>query len=690
MRLSDVGLALCIALGFSAVASARIINVPEDHQTIQAGIDAAEAGDTVLVQPGEYVENIDFSGKAILVGSLIVTTEDRAYLDSTVIDGNRTSCVVRFVQHEGNDSHLCGFTLQNGAHETGGGIYIGAPDLQATSPTLSDLRIVSNYARILGGGIGIEVGNPIIRDAVISRNSTDAMGGGIYAWRCGLQLENVEISDNTAAIFAGGIYGDFLRNYVLDHVTIANNRGRDQGIGAFYLSHSMPGGGEMRNCTVYGNNAGQSGTIFLDSYGYSGQWPVEMRIINSIIWGNEEPALGLQGHSDASRTRLTMSFSDLQGGQNGIALLNNWITIEYAENNLDDDPLFVDPDNGDYHLTENSPCIDAGDPEAPEDPDGTRADMGAFYFSQVHPPVLDHPIADMVVAEDCGRIEVADLDTVFSDAEVDSIWYVVFGPEALNLALNEENLLWFEPALNFNGDSLIVQVRAYAGSDSTSEEFFVTVTPVNDPPRQFNLISPDLREPDWFYRDDTIHFEWSASVDPDSESVNYILQIDFTGDLWSYDAGTQTSRDLPDSNDVLPWSWFGDRVSVIGLATWWVVAISGSDTVRSDSTRSFGIGVGVENEQNSAPASFSINSVFPNPFNSSTTIRFGLSKLAPTRIGIYGLDGRLVQELGTGRDAYPPGEHSVIWNANGLPAGVYLLALESGTEMKMTKIVLLK
>ncbi len=44
------------------------------------------------------------------------------------------------------------------------------------------------------------------------------------------------------------------------------------------------------------------------------------------------------------------------------------------------DPLFVEFNNGDYHLTENSPCIDAGDPNSPDDPDSTIADLGAFFY----------------------------------------------------------------------------------------------------------------------------------------------------------------------------------------------------------------------------------------------------------------------------------------------------------------------
>ena len=55
--------------------------------TIQHGIDVASQGDTVLAHPGVYRENINFNGKNITVGSLLVTTGDEDYILRTVIDG---------------------------------------------------------------------------------------------------------------------------------------------------------------------------------------------------------------------------------------------------------------------------------------------------------------------------------------------------------------------------------------------------------------------------------------------------------------------------------------------------------------------------------------------------------------------------------------------------------------------------
>jgi len=100
--------------------SAEIINVPDDFETIQSAINDTQAGDTVLVQPGTYVENITFRN-TITVASLFLLTEDEAFIDSTFIDGNEDGTVITF--YSGQTSRLVGFTIQNGFNRMGGGIY---------------------------------------------------------------------------------------------------------------------------------------------------------------------------------------------------------------------------------------------------------------------------------------------------------------------------------------------------------------------------------------------------------------------------------------------------------------------------------------------------------------------------------------------------------------------------------------
>jgi len=154
-------------------AHAEVINVPEDFEDIQEAINESEDGDTVLVQPGEYQENIVFGGKAITVASLILTTDERAYIDSTIIDGRQRDCVISFEDEEDTTSILQGFTIRNGVQDYGGGI-----DCQGTSPLLCDLLITGNTARNYGGGLYCNSdGSPHIRRSVIEENEAECGGG---------------------------------------------------------------------------------------------------------------------------------------------------------------------------------------------------------------------------------------------------------------------------------------------------------------------------------------------------------------------------------------------------------------------------------------------------------------------------------------------------------------------------------
>ena len=169
------------------------IHVPKDYATLQGGIDAADYGDTVLVSPGTYQENIIFKGKGIKLKS---SQGPRI----TVIDGNQFTHVVMFNQNEGPDAVIEGFTITNGDHSKGAGIYCK----DSASPSIIGNVITGNKAGE-GGGIFCIHADPIIMGNTITMN-TATSGGGIYCDNCEPVILNNVIANNATTGSGGGIY----------------------------------------------------------------------------------------------------------------------------------------------------------------------------------------------------------------------------------------------------------------------------------------------------------------------------------------------------------------------------------------------------------------------------------------------------------------------------------------------------
>jgi len=345
-------------------AQATIIQVPGGQPTIQAGINASVNGDTVLVAPGTYQENIHFRKKGITVASRFLLTNNLADVDSTVIDGSNpassdsASCV-RIVSDSSQTTNdttaaLIGFTLTGGAgtrwtDEHGAGTYRegGGILIQYLSPRVQYNKIIGNHTHDAslqsgGGGIRCGDGNPRILNNLITGNTSGVYGGGIVLNYTGAIIKNNLIAYDTTGTGYGGGGGIWI--YAND------GSGRPKVIENNTL---------FRNST--GTGSGLGGGIYI------GSGTATLR--NDILWANRYSQIV---------GSATATYCDVQGGHSGTG-------------NINQDPAFLD--TAQFYLSDTSACVDAGDTSAiyndPEDPQNPghalwpsrgllRNDMGTY------------------------------------------------------------------------------------------------------------------------------------------------------------------------------------------------------------------------------------------------------------------------------------------------------------------------
>jgi hypothetical protein len=371
--------AIAIAALAAASVNASIINIPGDFPTVQEGIGHGSYGDTVLVQPDTYYENLDFNGHNVVLASLFLTTGDTAYVSKTIIDGNRSGPVITFESGEDSTAIVIGFTIRNGQDRNGGGIYCSG-----SSPTITDNIITGNSAKggyyDGGGGIFCLSSSPTIRNNIINNNSASPNGGGIY---CSEGSDAVIVGNlisansvyggggtgargggigcnksspwiaynrvigNTSYLYGGGIACWYDSNCIVVNNIIYRNRAKQNGGGIHCNSNSNPA---ISNNVFTENRASDRGG------GICCHWDSGPTITNSILWA-DSAANGPEVHFHNRAPIVT--YCDVRGGWEG-------------EENTDADPLFRDPQRRDFHLQASvscgdslySPCIDAGHPDS--------------------------------------------------------------------------------------------------------------------------------------------------------------------------------------------------------------------------------------------------------------------------------------------------------------------------------------
>ncbi len=296
--------------------------------SVQAGLDAAAAGDQVWVAAGRYVENIRLVDGVALYGGF-GGDEDAATFDlaerdfgvkETILDGNQARSVVTATHLTHEATRIDGFTITNGySSYAGGGVY-----LEYSSPTIANNEIRGNSARRHGGGLLLVSSHPTIANNLITGNSAasdDGEGGGLYLSASSATIVNNTIAGNSAV-------------------------GRDARGGGLYASDSTL---VIVNNTIAGNSA----------------------------VGRHAEGGGLWLHSSSAtiaNTIIAFNSSGVSASGNGPLLRHNCVygNVEYdyawwmddptgTDGNISEDPLFANPAYGDWHIQPDSPCVDAGD-----------------------------------------------------------------------------------------------------------------------------------------------------------------------------------------------------------------------------------------------------------------------------------------------------------------------------------------
>lgn len=378
-------------------------------ESIQDAIDEFVEGlDTeIVLNPGTYTETIDLSGKAMTLRSTDPT--DPLIVAATILDGGGTQRVILCDSGEGPDTILDGVTIANGhapdaLGESGGGMVINS-----ASPTIRNCVFMSCEAN-LGGGVAILSGSePVIAGCTFVDNRavffcdgvcSGADGGAVFTTASTPRFDQCFFVDNTA-VSRGGVVFVTNNDIGFSGCTFADNVAYEYG-GAVYCQNSASelvitdcyftrnsgggsfvrtsclAGGELRvlNCVFEDNsyvciNADSEDRVVNCVFTGNQFTPISGGVvINSVIYRNDGAAVG-----DVFGSASPVFHNSILWGNAGgeiiaddpdvIAIHNSivqggWVGAG-AVNVIDADPLFLDPDNGDFRLNPLSPAVDAGD-----------------------------------------------------------------------------------------------------------------------------------------------------------------------------------------------------------------------------------------------------------------------------------------------------------------------------------------
>ena len=254
-----------------------------DFNNIQAAVDAAYYGDTVLVADGIYTgegnRDIDFLGKAI-------TVKSENGPENCIIDCNATwneqHCGFDFISNQDTNSVIDGFTITNGyTSDRSGGIYCRNSALTISNCNIRGNMVWGGRGGGYGGGISVIDGIYLINNCTISNNSGEHDGsGGISCENSALTISNSTVTDNFSERRRGGIFCSDDSDVAITNCTISGNSGYWEGGGIECYQSCMI----IKDCNISGNRAEES--WWYSQGGGIKCYDSNSTIINCIISGN--------------------------------------------------------------------------------------------------------------------------------------------------------------------------------------------------------------------------------------------------------------------------------------------------------------------------------------------------------------------------------------------------------------------
>lgn len=388
MKTKKITLLVLIIMLLQVAIKSETINVPQDQPTIQFAISMASPADTIIIDTGEYFENLLLIDKNLIIGSKFLTSGDTAYIEQTIINGGNSGRVLK-IENVTTPTKICGLTLINGKSDKGAGIYAEYSFVELEHIRIRDCHShASNSALSAGAAISAFFSNIVVDEFVMEsnvatceganswggalysfnsdvylsngyvRNNASDLGGGIFQQECTTEINNVHFDDNFAG-YPGGAIACFggERMEVVNSVFTSND-----GWGSVIYADDTPDV-HFLNCLFTGNHGilmhvedlllSLVNCTFADNPGSYTVWTwtsCTMYAMNTFFTNNFEHELAFSGESQAY-----IGYCAISNGEEGI---EGNVSLDLFGPVWEEYPLFASDSS--YRLSDYSTYIGAG------------------------------------------------------------------------------------------------------------------------------------------------------------------------------------------------------------------------------------------------------------------------------------------------------------------------------------------